>query len=59
MSGQEVLIDALPRTNIYVLNGTADHYADDSKLSTYQNYNVMSDPCHGKPGGLNVNEGPL
>lgn len=52
-NGNEINIEQkLPRTKIFALKGIADHYEDSSRLSSYHDYEILPEPCQGKPGGV-------
>lgn len=51
--GNEINIEQeLPQTKIFALKGIADHYEDSSRLSSYHDYEILPEPCQGKPGGV-------
>lgn len=51
--GNEINIEQeLPQTKIFALKGIADHYEDSSRLSCYHDYEILPEPCQGKPGGV-------
>lgn len=58
--GEAVEMDQLPKTKIYVLQGTAEHYPDDDEnrqLSWYHDYTPMWEACAGKPGAAHEADG--
>lgn len=55
--GEAIEMDQLPKTKIYVLQGTAEHYPDDSRLSSYHDYKPMWEACAGKPGAAREADG--
>ncbi|KAK0662965.1 putative tyrosinase [Cercophora samala] len=51
MNGTIIPWDRLPKTKVFVLKGKAKHYAENSKLSSYREYDALGHITHDKPAG--------
>ncbi|KAK4663665.1 hypothetical protein QC763_610400 [Podospora pseudopauciseta] len=43
--------ERLPKTKVFVLKGKAKHYTENSKLSSYKEYDALGHITHNKPAG--------
>ncbi|KAF8316753.1 Di-copper centre-containing protein [Clavulina sp. PMI_390] len=53
---KEIDVESIPSFKGYVARGNAHHYRDESILSTYKDYEILTEITEGRPGGIGAND---